>query len=81
VVPGATITKKAALKANGAKLTTAEGGTITVRVHGRHGSKSVTLVDADPKATNPHVVAFDINKGNRQIAHGLDLVLRPVPLS
>jgi uncharacterized surface protein with fasciclin (FAS1) repeats len=74
VVPGATITKKQARHADGARLTTAQGGTITVNVRG----KKVFLRDADPDAANPRVVAFDINKGNRQIGHGINRVLRPV---
>ena len=76
VVVGATITKKQAAKADGAKLTTAQGGTITVKVKG----KKVTLKDADPDAANPRIVAFDINKGNKQIGHGINQVLRPLDL-
>ncbi|SES08777.1 Fasciclin domain-containing protein [Pedococcus cremeus] len=77
VVPGATIDARTALRSDGAKLKTAQGGTITVDV--RHG-KRIFLVDADPDARNPRVVQPDINKGNRQIAHGIDRVLRPVNL-
>ena len=40
----------------------------------------VQLVDADPDDANPYVVRADLNKGNRQIAHGIDRVLRPVDL-
>ena len=76
VVPGKTIDAKAALKANGAKLHTAAGLTIKVRVLG----KTIFLQDKDPDARNPRVVAADINKGNRQIAHAIDRVLRPVNL-
>jgi uncharacterized surface protein with fasciclin (FAS1) repeats len=79
VVPGATITRKAALKANGAKLTTAAGSTITVQVSGRCFPR-VSLRDADTNDRNPRVVFFDINKGNRQIAHAIDAVLRPSDL-
>jgi uncharacterized surface protein with fasciclin (FAS1) repeats len=81
VVPGATVDRKAALKSDGAKLATAAGSKITVDVTRRwwHG-KRVTLIDADRNDRNPKVVAFDINKGNRQIAHAIDRVLRPVDL-
>ncbi|RZU53430.1 fasciclin domain-containing protein [Krasilnikovia cinnamomea] len=79
VVPGATITKKAALKSDNAKLTTAAGSTITVNVYG-HWWKRVELIDADRSDRNPRVVRFDINKGNRQIAHGVDRILRPIDL-
>jgi hypothetical protein len=66
------------MKADGAELTTAQGGTITVNVK-KHG---VTLRDADTDDKNPDLVleALDINKGNRQIAHGIDRVLRPLDL-
>jgi hypothetical protein len=39
-------------------------------------------VDNDHNDRNPAVDrrAFDINKGNEQIAHGITLVLRPVDL-
>jgi uncharacterized surface protein with fasciclin (FAS1) repeats len=77
VVPGATVTYRQALKADGARLTTASGGTLTVRVKDRCW---VTLVDADPDDANAQVVRRDINKGNLQVAHGIDRVLRPVDL-
>jgi uncharacterized surface protein with fasciclin (FAS1) repeats len=76
VVPGATITAKDALKADGVSLTTAQGGKITVRV-GRHG---IRLADADTNSRDPKVVVVDVNKGNKQIAHGINRVLRPVDL-
>ena len=77
VVPGATISYRQARKANGAQLTMASGGTVTVRVR---SGLFVKLVDADTDDSNPYVVRKDINKGNRQIAHGIDRVLRPVNL-
>jgi uncharacterized surface protein with fasciclin (FAS1) repeats len=79
VVPGSTITGSTAVRANGAKLTTAAGSTVTVRVRGRCFPR-VTLRDADPSDRNPRIVKFDINKGNRQIAHAIDAVLRPSDL-
>ena len=78
VVPGATITYRQALKAKGARLTTAlEGSTVRVKVRHR---VFVELVDADRNDRNPFVVQPNLNKGNRQIAHGIDRVLRPVNL-
>jgi uncharacterized surface protein with fasciclin (FAS1) repeats len=77
VVPGATVTYRQALRSDGAALTTASGGTVTVDVVHRW---FVRLVDADPSDRNPWVVAPDINRGNRQIAHGISQVLRPVDL-
>lgn len=79
VVPGATITSKKALAADGATLQTAlKGSTLKVRV--RDGR--VILVDADKNDANAHVIyrLRDINKGNRQIAHGINQVLRPIDL-
>jgi uncharacterized surface protein with fasciclin (FAS1) repeats len=76
VVPGSTITAKKALKANGAKLKTAQGGKIKVKV--RHGN--IFLKDKDPDFKNPKVVQVNINKGNKQIAHGINRVLLPVNL-
>ena len=76
VVPGKTIDAKAALKSNGAVLHTAAGVTLKVRVVGG----TIFLQDKDPDARNPRVIAADVNKGNRQIAHVIDRVLRPVNL-
>ncbi|MFN8077845.1 MAG: fasciclin domain-containing protein [Kineosporiaceae bacterium] len=79
VVPGATIDSKTALGADGAALTTAQGGKITVDVRGNK-SKVIVLVDADTDDLDPRVSVVDINKGNKQIAHGISRVLRPVNL-
>lgn len=81
VVPGATIDAKTALGSNGVKLTTAQGGTFTVHVIYRK-LPIVQLQDQDPNATDPYLnpTALNINKENRQIAHGIVLVLRPVDL-
>ena len=76
VVPGATITAAKAVEADGANLTTAAGPKLKVAV--KNGK--VTLVDKDRDATNATVIVPDINKGNKQIAHGIDRVLRPADL-
>jgi len=76
VVPGKTLGAAKVVKADGKKLTTAQGGTVTVRVKG----KKVVLVDADPDVRNPRVIATNINKGNRQIAHAINRVLLPLDL-
>lgn len=80
VVPGATITRRQAFRADGAVLTTAQGGTLTVDVNRGDGRRYLKLVDADRTDRDGRVVAFDLNKGNRQIAHGVDRVLRPLDL-
>ena len=78
VVPGATILSGDALKANGAHLKTALAGkTIGVKVVAKPAS--ITLVDYNTKLPNPKVILnqVDINKGNVQVAHGIDAVLMP----
>jgi hypothetical protein len=81
VVPGAAITKRAAVNADGAVLTTAQGATIRVRVHSRY-LPIVELRDQDTDDVNPFLNprALDINAGNAQVAHGIVLVLRPFDL-
>lgn len=76
VVPGVTIDAATALKAGGKDLPTALGPTIRVWVH----DGMVTLKDKDPQLYDPTVRVPDINKGNRQIGHGIDRVLIPVDL-
>jgi hypothetical protein len=80
VVPGSTITYRQAQHAGGARLATAlSGGTVRVQVtHRRH----VWLRDADPNDRNPWVLKAlsNVNQGNKQIAHGIDRVLRPADL-
>ena len=76
VIPGLTIPSGAAIKANGAVLKTALGLTVKVRVVGGR----IYLQDKDGNATNPYVLVADVNKGNRQIAHGISRVLRPLDL-
>jgi uncharacterized surface protein with fasciclin (FAS1) repeats len=77
VVPGATILSGDALKANGAKLKTAlDGKVIRVRVT---SAPAIILGDYAPKLANPRVNLdqIDINKGNKQVAHGINAVLMP----
>jgi uncharacterized surface protein with fasciclin (FAS1) repeats len=79
-VPGATVTYRQALKGDGARLQTAlSGGVLSVQVT---AANQVRLRDADPNDRNATVLrkAADLNRGNRQIAHGIDRVLRPSDL-
>ncbi len=79
VVPGPAILSEAALQANGAKLKSAlNGKTIGARVNA--SAPSITLVDKAPNLGNPKVILtqVDINKGNKQVAHGIDGVLLPM---
>jgi len=77
VDPDTRINYRQALKSDGAQLTMASGG--IVRVDVRKGSR-IKLLDADRNDDNPRIVKRDINKGNRQIAHGINRVLRPIDL-
>lgn len=74
VVAGSTITSKQALKADGATLSMASGGKVSVDVT----NKKITLTDANDSLKDPMVIAVDINKGNAQIAHAIDRVLIPL---
>ena len=79
VVPGATITYKQAMAADGLVLDTAlPDGTIQVRIR----NDRVALKDVDTDSRNPRVMRTlkNLNKGNVQIAHGIDRVLRPIDL-
>ena len=78
VVPGATINSRQAAQSDDAKLVTAQGKTVKVNVR----RKNIFLVDQDRDDRNPRLVKslLDINKGNKQIAHGINRVLRPVDL-
>ncbi|MGO4361484.1 fasciclin domain-containing protein [Terrabacter sp. 2TAF16] len=82
VVPGGPVTSSQALRSDGAMLATAlPGKSIKVDVLSRW-LKLVRLVDGDRNDADPllNPRALDINKGNRQIAHGIVLVLRPADL-
>ena len=73
------VNSSAAVKANGAVLKTAQGGTITVAVY---GGPEISLWDKDRNSRNARVILsqVDINKYNKQVAHGIDRVLRPIDL-
>ena len=76
MVPGDAILSGDALKADGASLQTAAAGKV-IKV-GVKGTK-ITLTDYNKKLENPVVLLsqVDINKGNKQVAHGIDAVLMP----
>lgn len=82
VVPGVRITAKKALRSNGATLDTAlPGASVSVTVADRK-IPLVVLTDNDPDDVDPIVDpgALNLNKGNKQIAHGIIFVLRPANL-
>ena len=80
VVPGAPIDYRTAKKADGAMLKTANGKRLKVDYRPKSGL--VRLIDKDRDDRNAFVLpaAKDLNKGNRQIAHGVSAVLRPINL-
>jgi uncharacterized surface protein with fasciclin (FAS1) repeats len=75
VVVGNPILSPAALEANGAVLNSAAGQTFRVKVDGT----KITLIDKDKKHPNAVVLLskVDINKGNKQVAHGINQVMLP----
>ena len=83
VVPGATLDSSKVLEADRARLTTAAGPRVQVRIKStEHGGVKVKLRDKDRNSRNPRAIldSLDINKGNKQIAHAIDRVLRPIDL-
>ena len=74
IVAGAKINYLAALKSNGASLTTLNGATI--KVHVKHGWK-VYLEDKATNLLDPKVIVADVQASNG-IAHVIDRVLLPI---
>jgi hypothetical protein len=81
VVVGKTLTAAKVLAADGASVATAQGGSVTVDVLDPTRGV-VRLQDADPDDVDPATIPrlLNLNKGNKQVAHGIDYVLRPVDL-
>ena len=76
VVAGKKLTSKKVAKADGAALTMANGGTVTVKIR---DNGNIKLRATGAATTNPRVIAVDINKkkGNKQVAHVINKVLIP----
>jgi hypothetical protein len=81
VVAGKTLTAAKVLDADGASVATAQGGSVTVDVLDPTRGV-VRLQDVDPDDVDPTTIPrlLNLNKGNKQVAHGIDYVLRPVDL-
>lgn len=81
VVPGATIDYATARTAREVKLDTALAGK-KITVSPRAGGYYVKLRDLDRNDVDPTILwrSTDLNKGNKQIAHGISAVLRPADL-
>lgn len=80
VVAGKTLTYKKLKSMNGRKLTTALAKNAKIKVKVKKGQ--VILVDRDKDDANARIIVKlkDLNKGNKQIAQGIDRVLRPFDL-
>jgi uncharacterized surface protein with fasciclin (FAS1) repeats len=78
VVVGKTLTSGKVLKANGATIKMANGKSVKVKI--QKNPLRITLKDRDKNDQDPKVIlkALDLNKGNKQVAHGIDRVLRPM---
>ena len=81
VVVGKTLTAAKVLAADGTHVGTAQGGNVEVDVLDPTRGV-VRLQDADPDDVDPTTVPrlLNLNKGNKQVAHGISYVLRPVDL-
>ena len=82
VIPGKTLTSGKVLKADGAKLMTAAGKTVKVDVRMKPSLRDHAEGPGQgrPRPAAPCSTALDLNKGNKQVAHGIDRVLRPINL-
>jgi uncharacterized surface protein with fasciclin (FAS1) repeats len=78
VVPGATIDSSIAVKADKVGLGTGTRDTFMIQV--RDNGKTIKISDRDYNSRNARVIAVDVNKGNKQIAHVVDRVIRPLDL-
>ncbi|MFW2333272.1 fasciclin domain-containing protein, partial [Ilumatobacter sp.] len=80
IVTDARISFEAAPGADGAVLTTLQGGPVEVDVKGRRHQR-VKLIDTDTDDRNPRVIAGDWGgEAVNGYAHGINRVLRPVDL-
>jgi len=78
---GSAVSYADAVKANGASIPTLQGGSITVDVKGSKRHPSVRLIDLDPNARNPRVIAANVGgQLTNGYVHGIDRVLRPLDL-
>ncbi|MDP2772016.1 MAG: fasciclin domain-containing protein [Nocardioides sp.] len=78
VVAGQTLTSDKVVAADGGYVRTAAGTTFKVVLK----KSKVMIVDKDRNDTNARAIPalLDLNRGNKQVAHGINRVLRPVDL-
>lgn len=81
IVPNATLTVRKLRLMNGAVLTTMSGTEIKVRVW-RHRVPRIVIAHSDRTNQYAWLLFFkrNLNKGNLQVAQGVDRVIRPVDL-
>jgi uncharacterized surface protein with fasciclin (FAS1) repeats len=78
---GSAISAADAIAADGASVTTLQGGTITVDVRHKRWHPVIRLIDQDPDARDPRVIEPDLGGALLNgYVHGIDRVLRPVNL-
>ncbi len=79
VVAGSTLVSEKVVAARGSRVETASGDSVGIRIN---HEGDIRLLDRDRNDLNARVIpeAIDVNRGNRQVAHGLTRVLRPVNL-
>ncbi len=81
IVAGPPISVGQAKVSDGAVLTTLQGGAIEVDVRGSRNLPRLFLIDQDPDARDPRVIAGDLEGPLANgYAHGSDRVLRPIDL-
>ncbi|MFI7588277.1 fasciclin domain-containing protein [Spongisporangium articulatum] len=78
VIPGKTLGAVKVIKSLGSSFTTAQGGSFQTYLVA--DILPIGLKDKDPNARDAHVKVVNLNYGNKQIAHGVDRVLRPLDL-
>ncbi len=78
VIPGVTIDSAAALKSDGAELTSVMGASFTVDVLSKRRA-IVRLIDNDRNDWDPFLVRSKLdNEASNGIWHGISRVLRPI---
>lgn len=79
VVPGKTLVSEKVVAANKTRVRTASGATIRIAIN---HEGAVKLQDKDRNDRDARAIPrlLDINRGNKQVAHGISHVLRPVDL-
>lgn len=78
VVAGKTLTSDKVVASAGTPIRTAAGTTFRVEIK----KDKVVVIDKDFNDVNARAIPalLDINRGNKQVAHGINRVLRPVDL-